>query len=185
MPPEVNFTEIVSMDFSPDGKYLIAQGAAPDWMLCMWLWEKSKLLSMIKSTNPAGNPVTQISFNPTDSTQVCVTGQHIFKFLRYTEGHLKQHGTQKVDPRNYTAHTWLSGERMALACDNGKVYILENGDVKDTISLSKAGVGAAEDGTVLSTEDFQTAMVSKNKSGKIEFKFLRISCEILPHFFRF
>lgn len=142
MPPEVNFTEIVSLDFSPDGKYLIAQGAQPDWMMCMWLWEKNKLLSTIKSTNPAGNPVTQISFNPMDSNQICVTGQHIFKFLRYTEGHLKQHGNQKVDPKNYTGHAWLSGERMALACDNGKVYILENGDVRDTISLDKLNLNS-------------------------------------------
>lgn len=142
MPPEFSFRDIVSLDFSPDGKFLIAQGAAPDWTLCMWLWEKSKLLSTIKSTNPAGNPVTQISFNPNDNTQICVTGQHVFKYLRYTEGHLKQHGTQKVDPKNYTSHAWLSNDKMALTCDNGCVYILENGDVKDTIRVNEySGAG--------------------------------------------
>merc|ERR1711881_187707 len=159
MPPEVNFSEIVSLDFSPDGKYLIAQGAQPDWMLCMWLWEKSKLLSTIKSTNPAGNPVTQVTFNPTDSTQICVTGQHIFKFLRYTEGHLKQHGTQKIDPKNYTSHAWLAGDRLALTCENGKVYILENGDIKDTINLAKIFDGERDEddpNTIMSTEDFKT-----------------------------
>merc|ERR1711881_546317 len=171
MPPEVNFSEIVSLDFSPDGKYLIAQGAQPDWMLCMWLWEKNKLLSTIKSTNPAGNPVTQVSFNPSDNTQICVTGQHIFKFLRYIEGHLKQHGTQKVDPKNYTSHAWLSGDRMALTCDTGKVYILENGDVKDAIDLNKVGLDNEDPDfeenpeTTVSTDDFQTNMISTTGSG--------------------
>jgi len=170
MPPDTNFQDIVSMDFSPDGKYLIAQGAQPDWTLCMWLWEKNKLLSTIKSTNPAGNPVTQVSFNPTDPTQICVTGQNIFKFLRFTEGHMKQHGTQKVDPRNYTSHSWLSGERLVVTCENGKTYILENGDVKDTIDLSKLEEKDEEkdeesDGSSVSTDDFQTTMGKNEKNG--------------------
>lgn len=172
MPPEMTFQEIVSMDFSPDGKFLIAQGAQPDWMLCMWLWEKSKLLSTIKSTNPAGNPVTQVSFNPADSTQICVTGQNVFKFLRYTEGHLKQHGTQKIDPKNYTSHAWLTGDRLALTCENGKIYILENGDIKDTINLAKLGDEAGgnnnnnNDGPTngLDTEDFKTNMTSRQNT---------------------
>jgi len=171
MPAEVSFNEIISMDFSPDGKYLIAQGAQPDWMLCMWLWEKNKLLSVVKSTNPAGNPVTQVSFNPSDNTQICVTGQHIFKYLRYTEGHLKQHGTQKVDPKNYTAHAWLTGERMALTCDTGKLYILENGDMKDVIDLNKVDLEEGQEGydeaeTHVSTDDFQTNMASQIGGGE-------------------
>ena len=36
-------TEIVSLDFSADGKYLIAQTNGPDWMLYMWQWDKNKL----------------------------------------------------------------------------------------------------------------------------------------------
>lgn len=168
MPPEMTFQEIASMDFSPDGKFLIAQGAQPDWMLCMWLWEKSKLLSTIKSTNPAGNPVTQVSFNPSDSTQICVTGQNIFKFLRYTEGHLKQHGTQKIDPKNYTSHAWLTGDRLALTCENGKIYILENGDIKDTINLAKVDQASSDDRdgptTAMSTEDFKTNMSSRQNT---------------------
>lgn len=166
MPPEMQFNEIVSLDFSPDGKFLIAQGGRPDWMLCMWLWEKSKLLSTIKSTNPAGNPVTKISFNPSDSTQICVTGQNVFKFLRYTEGHLKQHGTQKVDPKNYTSHAWLSNDRMALTCDNNKVYILENGDIKDSINLYKTDLAANmnDTNTHLSTEEFKTHMTSRQNT---------------------
>jgi len=143
MPLEVNFREIVSLDFSPDGKYLIAQGGAPDWIVCMWLWEKNKLVSTIKTTNPAGNKISQISFNPYDSTQVAVTGDHIFKYLRFTEGNLKQMGTQKIDPKNYTAHCWLSSEKLVLACENGRAYIVENGDVKETINLDDSDVRAA------------------------------------------
>ncbi len=31
--------------FSPDCKYLMAQGGAPEWTLAIWVWEKSKLVS--------------------------------------------------------------------------------------------------------------------------------------------
>lgn len=39
--------EWVSLVFSADGRYLAAQGGAPDWPLYVWLWEKSKLCSVV------------------------------------------------------------------------------------------------------------------------------------------
>lgn len=48
------------MDFSPDGKTLAAQGGAPEWNLVLWIWEKTKVGSMIKSTNQQNMPVFQV-----------------------------------------------------------------------------------------------------------------------------
>jgi hypothetical protein len=42
--------EWLSMDFSPDGRYLAVQGGGPDWPLALWLWEKSKLCGMYRPT---------------------------------------------------------------------------------------------------------------------------------------
>lgn len=51
--------DFVCVAFSPDSKYLIGQMADPDWMLVLWLWEKQKVLAMVKTSN-SNNPVTQV-----------------------------------------------------------------------------------------------------------------------------
>ena len=48
------------MAFSPDGRLLAAQGSAPEWNLVLWIWEKSKVVTNVKTTNNAGNPVYQV-----------------------------------------------------------------------------------------------------------------------------
>lgn len=53
---DVQSTEYVSLAFSPDSKYLVAQGGKPDWTLLYWTWEKSKVLAMTKTSNPQNNP---------------------------------------------------------------------------------------------------------------------------------
>lgn len=59
--PEIQSTEFVSLAFSPDSKYLVAQGGRPDWTLLYWTWEKSKVMASVKTTNPQTNaPVYQV-----------------------------------------------------------------------------------------------------------------------------
>ena len=50
------------MSFSPDSKLLVAQGGAPEWNLVLWIWEKSKVASTFKTTNPTNSPVHQVGF---------------------------------------------------------------------------------------------------------------------------
>lgn len=50
--PDIQSTEFVSLAFSPDSKYLVAQGGKPDWTLLYWTWEKSKVMASTKTTNP-------------------------------------------------------------------------------------------------------------------------------------
>ncbi len=56
--------EITSVIFSQDSKLLAAQGGDPDWNLVLWQWEKSKLLASIRTSNPAGAPMTQVYLLP-------------------------------------------------------------------------------------------------------------------------
>ncbi len=48
------------MAFSPDSKYLAAQGGGPEWNLVLWSWEKSKMLATVKTSNVAGAPILQV-----------------------------------------------------------------------------------------------------------------------------
>lgn len=52
--------EFVSIAFSPDSKYLVAQGGRPDWVLHYWTWEKAKVLAITKSTNQQNSPLYQV-----------------------------------------------------------------------------------------------------------------------------
>ncbi|XP_044533122.1 cilia- and flagella-associated protein 57 [Gracilinanus agilis] len=126
--------KFVSMAFSPDSKYLVAQTGAPESNLVYWLWEKQKVMAMIKTDNQ-GNAVYQVSFNPQDSTQICVTGNGIFKLFRYAEGALKQTNFPRGEPQNYLAHAWISEDRIIVGTDMGKLYLYESGDVRWETSI--------------------------------------------------
>ena len=60
--PTINHTpnpqEFVSLAFSGDGRFLAAQGGAPDWSLSLWVWEKSKLVAQ------QGHSAVQCLFQP-------------------------------------------------------------------------------------------------------------------------
>jgi WD40 repeat protein len=59
--PETASTEIISLAFSPDSKYLISQLSSPDWLLTYWHWEKGKAMATVKSNGATNYPVKQVS----------------------------------------------------------------------------------------------------------------------------
>lgn len=95
-------------------------------------------MSSLKTTNPSNDAITQIKINPWDHNLISVSGDNIFKLIRFTEGHLKQIGTHKLDfkEKNFTDHCWLNLDRLALLSQFGEIYIFDNGDLKDTINLN-------------------------------------------------
>ena len=52
------------MAFSGDGRLLVAQGGAPDWTLCLWAWEKSKLVASVRTVTQPGHTAAQCAFQP-------------------------------------------------------------------------------------------------------------------------
>lgn len=102
--PEMTADCFVSLAFSPDSKYLIAQTCYPDYLLVYFAWEKAKVMAQLRTSAQSHLPVYHVSFNPRDNTQICVTGNQIMKLYRYTEGNLKQFGYSKSDPQNCLCH---------------------------------------------------------------------------------
>ncbi|XP_075770713.1 cilia- and flagella-associated protein 57 isoform X2 [Pelodiscus sinensis] len=60
--------EFISLAFSPDSKYLVAQTGPPESNLAYWMWEKQRMMAVVKA-DVQNNPVYQVSFNPQDNTQ--------------------------------------------------------------------------------------------------------------------
>ncbi|XP_040890430.1 cilia- and flagella-associated protein 57 [Toxotes jaculatrix] len=132
---DVLVQEFVCMAFSPDSKYLIGQAGGPEWMLIFWLWEKQKVLASVKTSN-VNNPITQVSFNPYNNMQLCVSGTGVFKLFRYSEGALKQSSFPKVETINFLCHTWVSAERVIAGTDTGRLLVFESGDLRREINTT-------------------------------------------------
>ncbi|XP_046708698.1 cilia- and flagella-associated protein 57 isoform X1 [Silurus meridionalis] len=131
---DVSTQEFVWMAFSPDSKFLLGQGGGPDWTLIYWMWEKNKVLATVKSTNMG--PIYQVSFNPQDSTQICVSGNGVFKLFRYVDGVLKQTNSAKLETQNILSHVWMSEERIIAGTETGQLLVFESGDLRWEMSVA-------------------------------------------------
>jgi len=60
---EVGSKEYVAMAFSPDEKYLVAQGGSPEWNAVLFMWEKGKVIHSARMSTPT-TPVRSVSFSP-------------------------------------------------------------------------------------------------------------------------
>ncbi|XP_060062057.1 cilia- and flagella-associated protein 57 isoform X2 [Erinaceus europaeus] len=153
--PVMKFT---SMAFSPDSKYLLTQTSPPESNLVYWLWEKQKVMAIIR-IDGQNNTVYQVSFNPQDNTQVCVTGNGMFKLLRFSEGTLKQINFQRGEPQNYLAHSWVSDDKIIVGTDTGRLFLFESGDQRwETNIMVKE-----------STSDQKTTKMIQESDSLIEF----------------
>ncbi|XP_027141761.1 cilia- and flagella-associated protein 57 isoform X2 [Larimichthys crocea] len=136
--------EFVCMAFSPDSKYLIGQTGGPEWTLIFWLWEKQKVLATVKTSN-TNNPVSQVSFNPHNNMQLCVSGTGVFKLFRYSEGALKQSSFPKVESINFLCHTWVTMERVIAGTDKGRLLVFESGELRREINMASKAVQEQSD----------------------------------------
>ncbi|XP_068598729.1 cilia- and flagella-associated protein 57 [Brachionichthys hirsutus] len=135
---DASIGEFVCMAFSPDSKYLIGQTGAPEWTLIFWLWEKQKILATVK-TSSSSSPVSQVSFNPHNNTQLCASGAGVFKLFRYSEGALKQSCFPKVASFNFLCHAWLTEERVIAGTDGGRLLVFESGNLRREIDVAAQG----------------------------------------------
>uniref|UniRef100_A0A8W4FJK8 Cilia and flagella associated protein 57 n=1 Tax=Sus scrofa TaxID=9823 RepID=A0A8W4FJK8_PIG len=97
----------ISMAFSPDSKYLLTQTSPPESNLVYWLWEKQKVMAIIR-IDTQSNAIYQVSFSPQDNTQVCVTGNGMFKLLRF----------------------------IVVGTDAGRLFLFESGDQRWETSIA-------------------------------------------------
>ena len=130
--------DVVSLAFSHDSKYLLAQGGAPDYQLVYFFWEKGKVVTTARTVNQSlGGSVNSVSFHPKDRDIVCIVGKGIFKMCKLIEGNLKPYGFIKGDSLNCLAHSWLSNKHVLVATERGKVLLFEEAELKTTYSIQE------------------------------------------------
>jgi WD40 repeat protein len=89
---DINNKEFVSLAFSADAKFLASQSGSPDWTSTFWSCERGKPLASWKASSQtisADATATRVSFNPNDSSHICVTGFCTMRFFRYLDNQLK------------------------------------------------------------------------------------------------
>ncbi|KAI7809591.1 cilia- and flagella-associated protein 57 [Triplophysa rosa] len=133
---EIPAEEFVCMAFSPDSKYLIGQAGGPDWTLFLWMWEKQKVMATVKTSSTG--TITQVSFNPQDNTQICVSGNGVFKIFRYAGEVLKQSSTFKPDSQNFLCHTWMPKEQVIVGTETGQLMLFDSGRLRWEMNLTSA-----------------------------------------------
>ncbi|KAJ3085124.1 Cilia- and flagella-associated protein 57 [Quaeritorhiza haematococci] len=77
----------------------------------------------------AGGVVQQISISPFDGTQLAVVGDRFCRIYRYAEGGLRPLTT-------FLCHDWISNEKLAVGCSDGTIFIVNQGEVVQEISLA-------------------------------------------------
>jgi WD40 repeat protein len=134
---DVASKKYVSMCFSPDGRYLLAQGGAPDWTLINWQWEKGRPIQAARVSNKIGAAVHQCSYCPTDATVVCVSGNGILRFLHLEQSEFKsiQFSMGKREPQNYLCHCWID-DKILVGTDTGDIFVFENAEFKGVLESS-------------------------------------------------
>ncbi|RLN86703.1 hypothetical protein BBJ28_00010446 [Nothophytophthora sp. Chile5] len=126
--------------FSGDSKYCLTQGGAPDWVLSLWLWEKTKLLASVKASTPAGNAVHQADFSPNDPLTICVSGNGLIKFFRFADGQLRLQTTPlKREPAHFLRHAWVTDDRVVAAADSGELWFFEQLEFRQILTPSTSG----------------------------------------------
>jgi len=124
--------EFVCCAFSAENKFLITQGGPPDWTLILWSWDKARPHGAVKVSNVTGSVVHECSFNPQDSSLVCVVGDGLFKFLRLQEGTFKHIPNQlsklrETTNQNYVCHAWLYTDQLVVCSEAGDALLFDNG----------------------------------------------------------
>jgi cilia- and flagella-associated protein 57 len=126
--------ETVDLHFSPDSRLLLAQGGSPEWNLVLWVWEKARVGSFMRTGSGASSVLSAL-FCPNDSGLVSILGSNSIKMLRSTDSNLKA-GPQplsKRDPQEYTCQAWVSDgekEKLAIGCLSGEILLVEALDLK-------------------------------------------------------
>ncbi|XP_047674179.1 cilia- and flagella-associated protein 57-like isoform X2 [Tachysurus fulvidraco] len=131
---DIEVKEFVCMAFSADSKYLLCQAGGPGWNLFYWDWENNNVIAIVQTTKLGF--VSQVSFNPVDNTQICVSGNYVFSIFKLENDFLKI-SAFTMDCEYIKSHAWLSENSIVLGTKTGNLLLLEGGVLLSLTSPSE------------------------------------------------
>ena len=120
----------LGLTFSPDSSYMACYTNLVNDGIFVYDWMLEQLTTQI----PISNPINFISFNPGDSSRMCVTGtDELFEFW-----HWKKSGSHiapipnlpDLDCAAYTFHVWLEKAVVLAGTDDGQIVLVQGVEVK-------------------------------------------------------
>ncbi|KAF5909918.1 collagen alpha-1(IX) chain-like, partial [Clarias magur] len=117
----ISIKEFVCLAFSGDSKYLLSQSGGPDPTLFYWDWGKNEVIASVNTTSFGF--VSQVCFNPKDSTQFCVNGEHVLKIFKLKNNSPNQTVSFTMNQENITCHAWMSENSIVIGTDTGRLVI--------------------------------------------------------------
>lgn len=72
----------------------------------------------------------QIVCNPNDSNLIALIGDGLIRILACTDFTWRQYGYSKGDQWNFSSAAWLSQDRLLVGTIDGKILLLEGGELK-------------------------------------------------------
>lgn len=168
--------EFTYLNFSRDGKFLVALGSIPDFSVTIWNVETGEIVG----SSTTSSQTLSITFDPRDSTQLCSSGSngHLV-FWTLSAGSLRAQEpmlttTDLIDPTHFLCHTWGRNSDLFIGAQNGDILYFSSihavGDLMSTdqiegtesirsITISKYHlITGSEDGVIrfytLDTKEF-------------------------------
>ncbi|RZC27649.1 WD repeat-containing protein 65 [Asbolus verrucosus] len=128
---EIYATKFTAVAFTFDSKCLVCVTGEPDWTMYVFKCDKGKLESTARANNSNNTGyVRHVCCNPNDANLLALAGDGVIKILACTEFAWRQFGYGKGDQYNFTSATWLSQDRLLLGNVDGKILVIENGELK-------------------------------------------------------
>ncbi|KAK0157898.1 hypothetical protein PV328_011585 [Microctonus aethiopoides] len=127
------------ISFSYDSCYIAAVTGEPDQTMIYYLWEKGKVESSIKLINQQNHAaiINLIACNPNDVGIISIAGDYYFKLLTVSETIWRPYGFSKAENLLISSIVWLTTDRLLAGTRDGRILIIENGDLKSIYNISE------------------------------------------------
>lgn len=118
-----------SAKFSEDSKYVACFSSRIHVGVIIYDWRVERIVSTIHTKNV----IASVSFNPTNSTRLCVGGAcGMFQFWHFTSKSVYSApitGFNRSDV-TYTAHTWMDPDAVVTGTDRGTLHLVVGCEAK-------------------------------------------------------
>lgn len=125
---------VTHMCFSCDGRHLVIQTGAPEWILHYVAWEKGvsgKVAASLRNVAPVTKSVLHIEGHPVDPALIATSGRGFVRLFRFQDDALKAVPINlRRDPGPFSCHAWLPDDRLVLGTNAGDLWFIEGTEFK-------------------------------------------------------